>query len=230
MQDLIVAALDHSVPRVHFARGPLPIDEAVAQCNAPGNLRAAHATCNSAKCDKTRAEWFELGLDKLVGKPRLLTDGELLALQFRLCEGGRIAGRITGRRNKENGTGICAPGMAEKGGRIGGRITVAKKTGIHAQGYLQKGIGGRICAAIPGHTAKAGRGAVHKYHISNRIFNPKCSLCVAVRNEPWTRNARPHSGRCVEPGCTNKTYGYRQQCRACTACRRRYEVRRNPPA
>src|SRR5260370_23571720 len=74
IQDLIVAALDHSTPVIIYARGPLSIEDAVAQANVPANLRAAHASCNSAKNGRTREEWFALGLDKKVGKPRVWTE------------------------------------------------------------------------------------------------------------------------------------------------------------
>jgi hypothetical protein len=35
MQDLIVATLEHSVPVIVFARGPLPIAKAERQCTVP---------------------------------------------------------------------------------------------------------------------------------------------------------------------------------------------------
>ena len=123
IQDLILAALDHSTPVIQFARGPLSIEDAVCQANDPSNLRAAHASCNHVKWNRTRDEWFARGLDKKVGTPRVLTDVELLELQFRMSEVGRKNGRIGGRKSKENGTGIHAAGMASKGGSIGGRIT-----------------------------------------------------------------------------------------------------------
>jgi hypothetical protein len=89
IQDLIVAALDHSRPVILFARDlSVPIEETIRWANAPGNLRATHAYCNHVKKDKTREEWFALGLDKKVGKPRLYTDSELLELQFRISAPG----------------------------------------------------------------------------------------------------------------------------------------------
>jgi hypothetical protein len=165
MQDLIVATLEHSVPVIVFARGPLPIAKAERQCNAPGNLRAAHGACNSVKNGLTRKEWFARGLNETVGKPRLLTDGQLLELQFRLGENGRKGGRISGRIQVEKGLGCHAPGMAEKGGRISGRIAAQNGTGCHAPGMAEKG--GRIVGRInkekkigifaPGMQAKGGR-------------------------------------------------------------------------
>lgn len=79
IQDVCLAALEHSVPVNHYARSPLPIEEAIEQCNAPGNLRAAHYSCNSAKSGLTREEWYAHGYDKSVGKPRLLNETELAA-------------------------------------------------------------------------------------------------------------------------------------------------------
>ena len=165
MQDLIVATLEHSVPVIVFARGPLPIAKAERQCNAPGNLRAAHGACNSVKNGLTRKEWFARGLNETVGKPRLLTDGQLLELQFRLGENGRKGGRISGRIQVEKGLGCHAPGMAEKGGRISGRIAAQNGTGCHAPGMAEKGerIVGRINKEkkigifAPGMQAKGGR-------------------------------------------------------------------------
>jgi hypothetical protein len=49
IQDIILAALDHSIPVINFARGPLPIEQAVEVANAPSNLRAAHRAFNHAK-------------------------------------------------------------------------------------------------------------------------------------------------------------------------------------
>ncbi len=82
IQDLILAVLDHSTPVIHFARGPLPTAEAARQANDPTNLRAVHFSCNGSKGDLSRREWFERGLNKKMGEPRIWTDGELLNLQF----------------------------------------------------------------------------------------------------------------------------------------------------
>jgi hypothetical protein len=115
IQDLILAALDHSTPVIRFARSGMPIADAIAQANDPKNLRCAHAACNRAKNGLTRKEWFARGLNER-DTPRFLTDGELLELQFRIGAGGR--------KTVENGTGIFAPGMAAKNARMGGRKNV----------------------------------------------------------------------------------------------------------
>lgn len=155
VQDLMLAALDHSTPVIHFARSTMPIAEAIAAANDPQNLRSAHATCNSAKRDLTREQWFARGLNNREA-PRFLTEGQLLELQFRLGAGGRIGGRIGGRTNALNKTGVCGRTPEQmttdgrKGGRIGGRISGSvvgrrhkeKGTGIFTPGM--QAVGGRI--------------------------------------------------------------------------------------
>jgi len=170
IQDLVCAALDHSIPVIRFARGPLPIEEAIRQANAPENLRAAHTECNNVKHDKARAEWFARGLNDRAA-PRYLDAVELEILRQRATECGRIVkenglgihapgmqakgGRIMGRIAKEKGLGIFAPGFdlaaaGRKGARIVGRITKDKRIGIHAPGMAAKGghIGGRVSGRI----------------------------------------------------------------------------------
>ena len=130
-QDLLVCELEHSVPVILFARGPLPIEDAIRECNDPSNLRCAHASCNTAKNGLTREEWFTRGLNDRE-KPRILTEGQLLELQFRLGAGGRVGGRIAGRNAKKTKTGIF--GMTHEqhqaAGRISGRKTLENGTGL----------------------------------------------------------------------------------------------------
>jgi hypothetical protein len=182
IQDLMLAALDHSTPVIFFARSPMPIEDAIAQANDPKNLRCAHALCNSTKKDLTREEWFSRGLDKTVGQPRSYTDVELLELQFRLGAGGRKSvaeglgifapgynrssvSRINGRKTKERSVGIFAPEMRGVGGRISGRVTgpIQGRKNVESGHIYQIATpescakagrkGGRKTAAIPGHLA-----------------------------------------------------------------------------
>lgn len=55
--------------------------------------------------------------------------------------GGLIGGPIRGRKHKENGTGICAPGIAAKGGRIGGclRWNVRRSKPCTCGEHVQRG-------------------------------------------------------------------------------------------
>lgn len=123
IQDLIVAEMDHSIPVLHFARLPIPLEDAIRQANDLSNLKAVHAFCNSSKHRKTRTEWFAKKLNTKVPKPKILTDGQLLELQFRLGAAGRLC--------VEKGIGIGAPGMSAKGGRA----AVEQKRGVHAPDY-----------------------------------------------------------------------------------------------
>jgi hypothetical protein len=170
IQDLILAALDHSTPVIHFARSTMPIEDAIAQASDPKNLRCAHSSCNSAKNGLTRGEWFRRGLN-VREAPRFLTDGQLLELQFRLGVGGRTAGFAnaknktgvcgrspekmradaskSGRKQSAAGTGMFTSGMSMRSaviGRITGNDNKRLKRGICSPGVAAKGgrIGGRI--------------------------------------------------------------------------------------
>lgn len=184
IQDLICAALDHSVPVIRIARSSMSIEEAIAVANDPKNLRCAHASCNHAKLGLTREEWFARGLNER-DTPRFLTEGQLLELQFRLGTSGRMHGPINGRNAVRNRTGIYALGYDKtKGGCIGGRITVEHKIGIHAPEMY--GVGGRIGGKIAGrkhfenktgpfapeHRGKGGRKNVESGHLA-RIRTPE---------------------------------------------------------
>ena len=98
IQDLVLAVLEHSTPVIYFARNPIPIAEAIRLCNDPGNLRAAHATCNHIKKTRSREEWFALGLDKQAGVPRSYTYDELMQMHLKRVELGRRIGRLGGLR------------------------------------------------------------------------------------------------------------------------------------
>lgn len=113
IQALILAALDHSTPVIHFARSDMPIADAMAQANASKNLRCAHSSCNSRKHNKTREEWFARGLNEN-DQPRLFTNDELQGLRVRMSERGRKGGRVSGRQNAKSGH--CAR-IAAAGGR-----------------------------------------------------------------------------------------------------------------
>jgi hypothetical protein len=115
IQDLVLAALDHSTPVILFARGPLPIEEAVRQANDPTNLRAVHSECNNRKQDMTRDEWFAAGMGN--HDSRSYTQLELEELRERAAKGGRIGGRT----NAKSGH---LKRIAPKGGRVRGHQAV----------------------------------------------------------------------------------------------------------
>jgi hypothetical protein len=103
IQDLVLAALDHSTPVILFARGRLPIKKAIKLANDPANLRATHSSCNGAKGAMTREEWFIKGMDKKVGKHRLFTLQEIAEHKKHLIEIARKGGLIGGRKNAKSG-------------------------------------------------------------------------------------------------------------------------------
>jgi hypothetical protein len=154
IQDLICAELDHSTSVIFFARSDMPIEDAIAKANDPKNLRCAHASCNAAKNGLTREEWFARGLNER-DKPQLLTDGQLLELQFRLGAGGRKhveSGHLAKLRTPEHQRNAARsahklhPTLARDNGRVGGRIGGVKgaatamrnKTGIFGRSPEQR--------------------------------------------------------------------------------------------
>lgn len=181
IQDLIVAALDHSTPVIHFARDlSLPIEEAVRQANDLKNLRPAHKHCNHVKHEMTREEWFAKGVDKKVGKPKMFTDAELLELQFRFAAGSRASGRM----NAEKKIGVCgrSPEKMSEGGRkasredkaCAGRIGGAKSGPVNGPASQEKGIG----IFAPGMKRIAGLISTHNHwHIKRGLVSSTCSLC-----------------------------------------------------
>jgi len=167
IQDLICAALDHSIPVIWFARSAMPIEQAIAEANAPKNLRCAHTSCNHHKHDKTREEWFAQGLNNR-NRPRLLTADDLLTLQFRLGAGGRIGGRNNSHENHV------------RAGRLGGHISGP----VNGRKMAESGHLARISSR--GGTAteredkrQAGRLSGHRrWHIARGLVNSNCKLCM----------------------------------------------------
>jgi general stress protein YciG len=199
IQDLICATLDHSTPVISFARSEMPIDKAIAQANNPMNLRCVHASCNKAKYRLTREEWYQRGLNKR-DAPRILTDGELLLLSFQITRiasmGGRISGRIVGRKTFENKTGVFgrSPEKMSEDGRKGGRIGGCRAHELHPEMAARCGrknveSGHLASIATPESCAKGGRisGRIvgpkvcHvRWHVNRGISNPACALCQAA--------------------------------------------------
>lgn len=116
IQDICLAAIEHSIPVIRYARcSDIAIEDAARECNDLSNLRVAHRSCNVAKLDMTREEWYAKGLNDRE-KPRYRTDIELLEFQFRMGAGGR--------KNVELGIldKVRTPEHQSKAGRVGGRI------------------------------------------------------------------------------------------------------------
>jgi hypothetical protein len=84
---------------------------------------------------------------------------------------GTIYGPITGRKNKESGQ-IAALGRTGMGGRKAKEMGV----GVHAPGVAANG--GRSTSRE--HKCKIGPIGLHnRWHVARGIINPKCSLCTA---------------------------------------------------
>jgi hypothetical protein len=128
IQDLVLAALDHSIPIIVFARSPLPIEEAIKQANDPVNLRATHTFCNKSKGSMTRDEWFAKGMDGKVGEPEIWTEKEIGELREKMhkiaVKNGRRGGYKGGAITAKNKTGVCGrtPEQMSIDGRKGGNI------------------------------------------------------------------------------------------------------------
>jgi len=211
IQDLICAAMDHSTPVVRFAKMNITIEDAIALANDRTNLRAVHHHCNHVKQNRTREQWFALGLDKTIEQPKVLTEGQLLELQFRLGSGGRVGGhrahelhpnmavtngRTQGHKNKVNRTGIFAPEHHGKGGRVIGPITgranVEQKRGIFSMTAEQhqeasRNAGRRVKELGVGIFApeNVGKGGHTRGHVQRNQLTPTCSHCCEILKIPY---------------------------------------------
>jgi hypothetical protein len=181
IQDLILAALDHSRPVIIFARDlSLPIGEAIRWANALGNLRAVHANCNHVKKDKTKEEWFALGLDKEIGKPRIYTEGELLEFQFRLGAGGRKTAERLGPE-----------GLSARG-RVGLRAAVSRGTPEERTAAMRK----FNASLTPEERSEKSRKAQMKVSPEQRAERSRksgiASAAATAAMTPEERSARAH--------------------------------------
>lgn len=169
IQDLILAHLDHSIPVIKYAQAwDIALDDAVRECNSLENLRIVHSKCNLIKLDKTRDEWFEQGLDKLVEETRRLTTNELDALRYKLGEGGRIAGR----KNVETGRLEYARKCISPERKIGG----GKKAGRLAAMSGRMSEMGKKGGSISG--SRNSLIARHSYqHLRRNFYKFDCALC-----------------------------------------------------
>lgn len=152
IQDLVLAAIDHSTPISWFLRSGLSMDDVLRDANSPNNLRCAHITCNSAKCDLTREEWFTQGLNNRA--PRLYTPSELTVQHRwfvnRQTRRSSAGGHTMGVRTRDSHTGMFSLSPAErldacaKGGRRGGQ------TNATTAGYLSRigKLGGQARAVL----------------------------------------------------------------------------------
>jgi hypothetical protein len=136
IQDLVLAVLDHSVSVSWFAKSDLDIETAALQCNHLTNLRAAHGKCNHIKLNKTRDEWFALGMDKMVERPHTYSLEELAALRQKMSERGRATNATT---NGRKGNGGRTPG--NRGGILGGKAVRDRKVGIFAPDFDRSAAG-----------------------------------------------------------------------------------------
>ena len=198
IQDLMLAALDHSIPVIRYARClDLAIEDAIRECNHPENLRAAHSSCNAAKNGRTREEWYAAGLNDR-DKPRFLTDGQLLDLQFRLGAGGRVGGRTAGRRNVESGhwahihtlehqsrAGLARGKQLVESGEWERFRTLPQAKAAQRQSGRERGqqtvTGGHLARIrTPEHQKAANRVANHtRWHVQRNIKKEGCALCAA---------------------------------------------------
>ena len=163
IQDLMLAALEHSTPVSWFAKTNLTLEEAIRQCNSPTNLRAAHATCNHIKLNKTRAEWFSFGLNKTVNRPHHYTVEEIETLREKLAMRGRATNATTHGRKGNGGRAL-----GNQGGIRGGCAIRDRKIGIFADNFNRSAAGRKggmanamrktgICGRSPEKMAADGR-------------------------------------------------------------------------
>jgi hypothetical protein len=187
IQDLIFAALDHSIPVISFAKGSLSIKKAIQAANDLSNLRAVHKFCNSSKGDMTREEWFAKGMNEKVGEPRIWTQIEIEEFRKRLAKGPHLGGRkmvesgkLSLLRTPEHQIKAARAG-GRIGGKIGGRISGRKNA---ESGHLARIRNLPQSNIENGVLIKAGH---IRWHINRGITSPDCLLCFPVPMKPLPR-------------------------------------------
>jgi hypothetical protein len=194
----VFSELGHITSVLDYAACSMPIEDAIKHANCEGNLALLHASCNRSQSAADLQEELEQGAQ--LDAPKKMTSGEMERRREQAGAGGRISGRINGRKNKENGTGFFAPGMAAKGGRLGGRISGRKNV---ESGHLAR------IRQLP-QTKKAqsrngqknGRKAVESGQLM-RIArlggrkNVESGELARIRQLPQTKEAQSRNGRIV---------------------------------
>jgi hypothetical protein len=207
IQDICLASIEHSIPVMKYAKcSDISIEDAVRECNDPSNLRVSHSSCNKAKNDMTRDEWYIRGLHDRKA-PRFLTVRELSEFQYRLGSGGRVGGR----KNVENRTGLFGRSSekqsadARKAGIISTYNEVTRNRlakvatrescvkGAHAQSREAKVLGGRVGGKISGRIA-AERGQIQALGYIQGRKNVEDGQLGRVRMLPQTKKAQQTNG------------------------------------
>jgi len=163
----------HGLSVVQYAASTMSIEDAVKYANDEGNLCILHADCNRAQGAYDIEDYHEAAKrgEVKLDEPRTWTPSELDALRFRLGAGGRISGRVSGRKHVKSGhlASIRTTSRQAAGGRTQGRKNVESghlarisTTETHAKGgrvsgrqNVESGHLARI--RTPAHQAEAGR-------------------------------------------------------------------------
>lgn len=190
IQDVILAVIEHSTPVALYARGPLSVEEASRRANQLSNLRIAHYSCNTVKKDRTRKEWFTLGLNNR--ELRNFEVWELDMFRNRIAapgrKGGKIAGPISGAKHAMNRTGVC--------GRSRDQMVVDGLKGARVSREFKLGIAAWTPEQMIEHGRKYGRIAAE----SGQLARARLCINSDTVKESGRRNGKINGRLAVETG------------------------------
>ena len=193
----ILCEIDHAISVHMIANWDWDIEFACEVANARRNLLVVHAPCNTAKKDADYEEFIESIRrgEVVLGETPKLTAEDAAVRKERAARGGRIGGR----KNVESGH---LTRISSLGGRVGGRISAAKakenKTGIFSPNFDRKKNG--LAAVESGQLAwmntlpQTKEAQRRNGHNQGRI-NVESGHLDRIRNLPQSKEAQRRSSR-----------------------------------
>jgi hypothetical protein len=194
IQDLILAHVDHSYPVIKYARIlDIPLEDAIKECNNLKNLRCVHFSCNIAKGEKTREEWYAMGLnEREISKN--LTKKQILDLKFRFGAGGRKSTELLSTEElsiRGHKGGLVTASIPGHMSRIGGMRHEGKSLGCSKRNSLygnpstpescsRAGIASAAKLTSEQRKERSNKAVHSHYHVRRGVLNPTCSFCFTM--------------------------------------------------